>query len=157
MKNKVTFLYAFVIVLCMVSCDYIKVMYIENRTSDAVIIGSSRYCCIDSVKHFLEGREAKYDSKEPVFREKEKLNLADRLIIPSGSLGGYGEWNAPLFSHNQDRNGYFFIINVDTARNHTWGEICRDTLYETLIVTQEMVKQAQRQGIARVIEWKGTR
>ena len=33
----------------MVSCDYIKVMYIENRTSDAVIIGSSRYCCIDSV------------------------------------------------------------------------------------------------------------
>ena len=157
MKNKVTFLCAFVILLCMASCDYINVMHIENRTSDAVIIGSSRYCCIDSVKYFLERRGARYDSREPVFQEEEKLNLTDRLIIPPDSLGGYGELNAPLFSHNQDRNGYFFIINLDTARNHTWGEICRDTLYETLIVTQEMVKQAQYQGIARVIEWKGPR
>ena len=41
----------------------------------------------------------------------------------------------------QDNNGLFFIIKLETARNHTWDEICRNHLYDTLVVTREMLEQ----------------
>jgi len=42
------------------------------------------------------------------------------------------------------KKGYFFIIKLETARNHTWAEICNEHLYDTLFVTREMLKQGNR-------------
>ena len=49
------------------------------------------------------------------------------------------------------KKGYFFIIKLETARNHTWAEICNEHLYDTLFVTREMLKQGNR------IEYHGSR
>ena len=155
MKKRLTLLFAAVISLCMVSCDYVLTFYIENRTSDAVIIGISDYHCVDSVNRFLKHKGAWIPELLLKFNGGKKLNLTEEMIIHPDSSGVYAELNAPLFYTSPDSTGYFYIIKTKTAINHTWEEICRDSLYETLIVTKEKEKQSRKRGMGTVIEWQG--
>ena len=155
MKKRLTLLFAAMISLCMVSCDDVSRLYIENRTSDAVIIGISDYYCVDSVNHFLKHKGGRIPTLLLDFNGEERLNLTEQMIIHPDSSGVYAEWNAPLFYTSPDRTGYFYIIKTETAINHTWEEICRDSLYETLIVTKEQEKQSRKRGVGTVIEWQG--
>ena len=63
--------------------------------------------------------------------------------IPQDSTANYAEFGS-LFSHNKEHKGYLFVIKLETARNHTWAEICNEHLYDTLFVTREMLKQGNR-------------
>ena len=78
------------------------------------------------------------------------LEIRPHDYIPQDSTADYAE-SGTLFSHNKEHKAYLFIIKLETARNHTWAEICRDQLYDTLFVTREMLDEGNR------IEYHGKR
>ena len=157
MKPKTT-LSLFVVLLFLVSCDYGEFMRIKNCTNDSIVICYSNDSCIDSVKFVLDcegvpGTPTDYLSMRQEFHEGEKLILSNRVVIPPNSLGNYSTFNEPLFNDNPEHKGNFFIIKLKDAKNHTWGEICRDTLYGKLIVTRKMVKQLRKQDPSNAFQW----
>jgi hypothetical protein len=70
---------------------------------------------------------------------KENLWFNKSNLIYPDSLGSTG-----IIYLIEYKKGYFFIIELQIARNHTWEEICKNHLYDTLVVTQEMLKQGNR-------------
>ena len=153
------------------SCDYVNVVFVTNRTQDTILIGSSRYNTIDSTKWLLEsaswdtltsdsdtitsarvyshrwitpnGDSLIFYCLETKINGSDKLSIGRHDLIAPDSVSSYHELNCPLFYYNQDKTGYFFVITLETARNHTWEEICRDTLYDAIIITQDMLKQGR--------------
>ena len=131
------------------SCDYMEIVSVTNHTQDTILIGASRYNSIDSTMRFLESTTIDTFALRTGYNNMTKFNGKDKLLIGQhdliapDSVSRYGELNCPLFYPNQDQKGYFFVITLETARNHTWEEICRDTLYNKIVITQEMQKQGR--------------
>lgn len=153
---KKTFLLVMILAfLSFTACVYDSVICfpITNRTSDTILICYTEYNNIDSAKYFI----GNLDVFPLKLNESGKLILYEKIIsydsiwgreyrssdiIPPDSCGRYCErgFRNSFFISNEENKGYFFIIPLETARNYTWEEIRRNKLYETLIVTREMLK-----------------
>ena len=159
------------ILMVLSSCDYMESVFFTNRTQDTILIGSSRYNIIDSTEMFLSsapwdtltsdsdtitsarvyshnwitpnGDSLTFYFLETKINGSDKLSIGRHNLIAPDSISSYSELNCPLFYHNQNKTGYFFVITLETARNHTWEEICHDTLYDAIIITQDMLKQGR--------------
>ena len=70
-------------------------------------------------------------------------------LIPHDSTGHYFE--TTLFGKNIEHKGYFFIIRFENIKNYSWEEICRYKLYDTLVVTREML------GPENLVEYRGSK
>ena len=128
--------------LSLMSCivyDSVSCMGITNRTNDIILICSSKYNNIDSVEYCFG-----FDVLPIEFDDTKRMmiNNDDILVLPD-SVGRYceREFRRNFFRYNEDNKGYFFIIKLETVRNYTWDEIGKNKLYETLIVTREMLKE----------------
>ena len=126
--------------------DFVYPMHIINHTNDTILIGFGHNNIIDSTKRFMPS-----DTRDSiVFREsvmtefngKGKLSIGKHDLIPPDSSASYHEPHH-LFIDRPNQAGYFFVIKLETARKHTWEEICRDTLYNKIVITQEMQKQGR--------------
>ena len=51
--------------------------------------------------------------------------------------------------HHLRNFSYFFIIKQENAKNYSWKEICRYKLYDTLVVTREMLEPEN------IVEYRG--
>jgi len=135
---------------CLPMCT-MESMRIKNCTTDTLLIGASFSNNIDSVYiniyggrlRFLPRTWAKCDYTWTTINEKGMLEIRSQDYIPQDSTANYAEFGS-LFSHNKEHKGYLFVIKLETARNHTWAEICNEHLYDTLFVTREMLKQGNR-------------
>ena len=173
MKRLLGGVFVTLILMVLSSCvfDTAYVIQVTNHTNDTILIGYGGYNTIDSTKLFLES--APWDtltsdsdtiSAARVFSQRcitpngkpiiiycleTKINGGDKLsigkhdLVPPDSTASYSQPHHPLFYHDQDQTGYFFVITLETARNHTWEEICRDRLYNRIVITQEMQKQGR--------------
>lgn len=130
----------FIIIFSLFSCDYGECVHIVNGTKDTILIGNANCNNIDSIHNFLPRRGAIFDYTYTEKQHDGKMKISNCDIIYPDSAGTYGVLNQPLFYSNFHRKGYFFIIRLTTARNHTWNEIVEKRLYDILIVTQEMIK-----------------
>ena len=135
------------LISCLPVFDSMEQMRIVNRTMDTILIGSAKYNNIDSVKWFLECWRAKYDSTWTRTDILGIFEISNDNLIPHDSMGCYGE--TTLFGHNKEHKGYFFIIKQENARIYSWKEICRNKLYDTLVVTREML------GPENTVEYRG--
>ena len=147
----IVILYSFV--SCLPVFDFAESMSIKNCTKDTVIVGASFSSSIDSVYmgeygrfRFYDRLGAKWDSTWTVMNNKGMLDISKNELIPPDSMAAYAE---PGRLFKRDNKGLFFIIKLETARNHTWDEICRNHLYDTLVVTREMLEQT-----GNIIEYK---
>ena len=142
-----------VLSLTLVSCviDFAYPMYVINHTNDTILIGYGHNNIIDSTKWFMSsdtGDALSFKEDTIVLREysnttfngKGKLSIGKDDLIPPDSSAGYHEPHH-LFIDRPNQTGCFFVIKLETARKHTWEEICRDILYDTIIITQDMLKQ----------------
>ena len=142
-----------VLSLALVSCviDFAYPMHIINHTDDTILIGYGHNNIIDSTKWFMDsdtGDSFVFKGDTLVCREyvdtkfngKGKLSIGKDDIIPPDSIAGYHQLHH-LFIDWPNQTGYFFVIKLETARKHTWEEICRDTLYDIIIITQDMLKR----------------
>ena len=147
----IVILYSFV--SCLPVFDFAESMRIKNCTIDTVIVGASFSSSIDSIYmgeygrfRFYDRLGAKWDSTWTVMNNKGMLDISKNELIPPDSMAAYAE---PGRLFKRDNKGLFFIIKLETARNHTWDEICRNHLYDTLVVTREMLEQTDN-----IIEYK---
>ena len=117
--------------------DIVKMVYVVNRTCDTILIGRSNHNNIDSTILFLwhTGLSLHTDS----MKMKEKLWIDNSNLIYPDSIGATSA--NYLTTHEKF---YFFIIKLQIARNHSWEEICKNHLYDTLVITQEMLEQGNR-------------
>lgn len=145
-------LYSFV--SCLPVFDFAESMSIKNCTIDTIICGTSIDDSIDSIYvkergifRFHNRRGAKWDSTWTVMNNKGMIDICKNDLIPPGSMVSYAE-KGKLF-HSSEKKGLFFIVKLETARNHTWDEICRNHLYDTLVVTREMLERT-----GNIIEYK---
>jgi hypothetical protein len=162
------------ILMILSSCvfDRIYIIHLTNHTNDTILIGYGGYNTIDSITWFLQSApwdtltsdsdtitSARLFSHRWItpngdslimyclhtkINGRDKLSIGRHDLVPPDSTAGYSEPHYPLFYYDQDQKGYFFVITLETARNHTWEEICRDTLYNRIVITQEMQKQGRR-------------
>lgn len=149
MKRLFKGMWAVLISIGISSCviDYVYPMHIINHTNDTILIGYGNKNLIDSTKWFMPSDTGdtlafKLGYVMTRFNGIGKLTIGEHDLIPPDSSAGYHEHH-PLFLDRPNQTGYFFIINLETARKHTWEEICRDTLYDTVVITQNMLKQGK--------------
>ena len=136
---------------CLPVWDTMESMRIKNCTTDTLLIGASFSNNIDSVYINVYGGRFRFlpcsgdtcDYTWTTINEKGMLEIRPHDYIPQDSTADYAEFGS-LFSHNKEHKGYLFVIKLETARNHTWAEICNEHLYDTLFVTREMLKQGNR-------------
>jgi hypothetical protein len=155
MKIK-TFLLAIISTfLSLTACVYDSVacFSIANRTNDAILICYAECNNIDSVKYFIGNLDIfplKFDEAGKIILQ-EKIISYDSIwereyrssdIVFTDSVVRYCEpgFRNSFFISNEDKKGYFFIIKLKTVRDYTWEEVRKNNLYETLIVTREMLK-----------------
>ena len=136
----------FLFISCLPVFDSMEQMRIVNITNDTILIGRADYNNIDSVKWFLDRWLARYDSTWTTIDNMGNLEISKNDLISPNSMGCYA--NITLFEHNQEHKSYFFVIKLETARNHSWHDICRNKLYDTLVVQREMLKEGN------IIEYK---
>ena len=166
---KKVFILLAVLSLALVSCviDFAYPMYVINRTNDTILIGFGRYNNIDSTKRFMNsapwdtltskddtlsfnrvltkhvtpnGDTLTFYWEETRINGGGKLSIGKHDLVPPDSSAGYHEPHH-LFIDRPNQTGCFYVIKLETARKHTWEEICRDTLYDTIVITQDMLKQ----------------
>ena len=130
---------------CLPVFDTIPMMLIVNRTEDTILVGHSYYNNIDSIDRFIESLEL--DTTEVLFRLKGNIVIKTSNKIAPDS---FGITDARVYS-GQDHKIYFFILRYKVAKNHSWSEIRKSHLYDTLLVTQEMLENGNR------IEYNGLR
>ena len=140
---------ATLLISCLPVFDSMEQMRIVNRTIDTILIGSAKYNNIDSVKWLLECWGVKYDSTWTRTDIMGMFEVGNNNLIPHDSMGCYGE--TTLFGQNKDHKGYFFIIKQENAKNYSWKEICRYKLYDTLVVTREMLEPEN------IVEYRGNK
>lgn len=148
-KIVLLFFSLFLLMACLPVFDSMEQMWIENQTNDTILIGNAHYNTIDSVKWFLVCKEAKFDSTWTKIDDIGNLVFSRDGLIPPDSLGCYAR--TTLFGHSQDHKGYFFIIKLENAKKYSWKEICEKQLYDTMVVTQEMLENNK----SRIFEYKG--
>jgi len=115
---------------------------ITNHTNDTILIYTAQCNDIDSVKTGVSSDwffELKFDETGKLFFDE-----SNDIIFPDSCAlycepGGFR--NKSLFISNHDKKGYFFVIELETAKNYTWEEIRRNKLFETLIITRELLKE----------------
>ena len=122
---KKVFILLIILSLTLVSCviDYTYPMHVTNHTNDTILIGFGRYNIIDSTKRFMPSDT------------RETLAFKGDTVVYRESVNTIFNGKGKLSIGKDD------LIKLETARKHTWEEICRDTLYDTIIITQDMLKQ----------------
>ena len=151
--------------------DTVYVIHVTNHTNDTILIGYGGYNTIDSTKMFLPSApwdtltsdsdtitSARVNSQrwitpngdpllfyclETKINGNDKLSIGRHDLVPPDSTAKFGRPYDHLFYYDQDQTGYFFVITLEIARNYTWEEICCDTLYNRIVITQEMQKQGR--------------
>ena len=160
------------VLMVLSSCvlDTVYAIHVTNHTNDTILIGYGGYNTIDSTKWFLNsapwdtltskddtltfnrvltryvtpnGDTLTFYWEETRINGGEKLSIGRHDLIPPDSTVSYHQPCDPLFYYDQDQTGYFFVITLENARKHTWEEICCDTLYNRIVITQEMQKQGR--------------
>ena len=135
MKKKLIPVVVLIMVLCQ-SCDPVVVIEIKNRSTDTVLIYSAMYNSIDSISTGFPHR-LQFDKYGKIILFNDN---GISYYTPPDSVITYGEiGNKRTIFRN--RKGYFFIITLETAKNYTWDEIRKNRLYDTLIVTNEMLRK----------------
>jgi len=135
--------------LCLQSCDPIGCIEIINRSADTILIYESQYYSIDSVEYDGITR-LRLDTigKVILFNEKgyHYMTLPDSIekYCILGDVRGF-------FDYGVDSKGYYFIVKLEAVREYTWKEICKNNLYETLIITREMLKKIVLKVFLKVI------
>jgi len=140
MSRKIAFTVTITLLFVLVSCvlDTVPIMWIINRTCDTIIIGRAYYDNIDSIKYLITNLEV--DTTELKLKIKEDLEIKrDNIIVPDS----FATDDARIYS-GQNSKGYFFIFNYNSIKTHSWDEICKNHLYDTLVITQEMLEQGNR-------------
>lgn len=151
--------------------DTVYAIHVINHTNDTILIGYGGYNTIDSTKIFLpslpwdtltsdsdtitsnrffiqrwvtpKGDSLTLYCINTTINDGEKLLIGRHDLVPPDSTANYHRSYFPLFQFDQDQTGYFFVITLEIARNYTWEEICCDTLYNRIVITQEMQKQGR--------------
>ncbi len=129
----------FFLISCLPIIDFKEQMKIINLTNDTILIGNATCNKIDSVKWFLDRWET-VDSTWTEIDDSGSLYVSGNNLIPPDSMGCYVRTS--LFADSQGNKGYFFIIKLETTKNYSWNEICRNRLYDTLLVQREMLKNS---------------
>lgn len=129
----------FFLISCLPIIDFKEQMKIINLTNDTILIGNATCNKIDSVKWFLDRWET-VDSTWTEIDDCGSLYVSGNNLIPPDSMGCYVRTS--LFADSQGNKGYFFIIKLETTKNYSWNEICRNRLYDTLLVQREMLKNS---------------
>ena len=119
--------------------DTMSCMRIINRTNDTILVCSARYNNFDSVEYCigLDMLPIEFDDMKKIITSNDNI-----LVLPD-SIGRYWElgFRNNFFRHNEDNKGYFFIIKLETVKDYTWEEIRSNKLYETMIITREMLNK----------------
>lgn len=137
MKKILAVIFGLVLINSCIVFDERRMLTIVNRTCDTILIGKAYCNNIDSTKFFIQHRG--FSLYTDSMKMKENLWFNNSNLIYPDSLGSTG-----INYLIEYKKGYFFIIELQIARNHTWEEICKNHLYDTLVVTQEMLKQGNR-------------
>ena len=145
-KVHLILLVSFLLISCLPVFDFMEQMQIVNLTNDTILIGNATCTKIDSVKWFLDRWEA-VDSTRTEIDNRGNLYVSGNNLIPPDSMGCYVRTS--LFADSQGNKGYFFIIKLETTKNYSWNEICRNRLYDTLVVQREMLKNSN------IVEYRG--
>jgi len=163
MKTKqilLLFVLAFLLSSCIPPyCVSQRCIAIENKTSDTLLIGYSKgdsSHVVDSVKYFVSNTNpVPMDSSSPQdssaianrfseIKSRDDKVIGDNILIAPDSLALY---SAPAYFIIKDgKRAYCFIVKIDDARRYSWGEICDRHLYDTLIVTKEMLENLDEDG-----------
>jgi hypothetical protein len=134
--------------LLLSSCLAMSVIYpvpLTNHTNDSILVFIAHCNNIDSVQRVLDSSDSSLR-----FNELGKVVYNENAVINPDAEGKYWVFgHRSLFSSIRSvgrqafrhRNGYFFIIKLETARNYTWDEIRKNRLYDTLIVTRETFRE----------------
>ena len=130
---------------CLVASVLVPVP-LTNHSNDSILVFVSRVeNNIDSVRVGLRSVLRFDEAGKIVFDET-------RDVTNPGAEGSFRVFgHRPLFllwatrgirrQAFHHRNGYFFIIKLETVRNYTWDEIRKNRLYNTLIVTRETFRR----------------
>ena len=137
MKKILAVIFGLVLINSCIVFDEMRMLTIVNRTCDTILIGKAYCNNVDSTEFFI------HHSGIPLYTDsmkiKENLWFDNSNLISPDSFGRTGANYLVKY-----KKGYFFIIKLQIARNHTWFDICKNHLYDTLVVTQEMLKQGNR-------------
>lgn len=112
-------------------------MKIVNRTCDTILVGKAYCNNIDSTKFFIQ--HSGFILYTDSMKMKEDLWFDNSNLIYPDSFGTTGA-NYLI----KEKTGYFFIIKLDIAKTHTWEEICKNHLYDTLVATCEMLNESNQ-------------
>ena len=137
------------LISCLPVFDSLEVMRIINCSADTIVIGSAHCYNIDSVRWVVERFHAKFDTTWTKIDNMGCLKVCENDLIPPDSMGCYAE--PTLFGYSQEHKGYFFIFKLKDIKEHSWNEIRQKQLYDTMVVTREML------GEKGIIEYKGNR
>jgi len=143
----------FIGMIVFISCDFGHSMKMVNHTTDTILIGSANYNNIDSIQYFImpdicweqDSIRVYIDAlqdPEKRFGNIDEMKKIKKIYVYPDSTAIERSFNSKLFEQNDDKKGYFFIIKLDVARRCTWNEIRDKRLYDSLIVTREMLKRA---------------
>lgn len=153
MKGKKKYIWGFlgsaILSSCLFVFDSMEQMRIINRTNDTILIGKADYNIIDSAQWVINRWWAKYDSTWTRTNHMGTLEISKGDLIPHDSAGCYAA--TTLLGHSKEHKVYFFIIKYEIAKKHSWKEICEKQLYDTMVVTQEMLNENK----SRIFEYKG--
>lgn len=137
MKKILIAIFALVFIDSCVVFDVIRMMKIVNRTCDTILVGKAYCNNIDSTKFFIQ--HSGFILYTDSMKMKEDLWFDNSNLIYPDSFGTTGA-NYLI----KEKTGYFFIIKLDIAKTHTWEEICKNHLYDTLVATCEMLNESNQ-------------
>ena len=133
------------LVSCVVICSSKSNMYIVNNTEDTLLICCAYYAEfdeIDSVDYFLPAEwDVSLEGDTKLGRDG-KLKISNKNLIPPDSAGNYCRTllsYGPRLGNDNDEKGYFFILKLEVAQSYTWKEIRNERLYDTLVISREML------------------
>ena len=137
MKKLLIVIFGLVLINSCIVFDEMRMLTIVNRTCDTILIGKSYSNIVDSTEFFIQ--HSGFSLYTDSMKMKENLWFDNSNLIYPDSFGTTGANYLIKY-----KKGYFFIIKLQITRNHTWEEICKNHLYDTLFVTREMLKQGNR-------------
>lgn len=119
---------------CIPVCHTVYPIKVKNCTSDTLIIGGTCYYSIDSIP-FLYART---NVGSMVIKGCRTREIKGSFITPD-SIGITSK--AIVLDKDFGYKGYFFIIKLEDTRKHTWNFICKNKLYDVLVVTKQMADE----------------
>ena len=137
MKKKIIIVFVLVFINSCIVFDEVRMLTIANQTCDTILIGKAFCNNIDSTKLFIQ--------HDGILLYTDSMEMKENLWYDNSNLIYPDSFARTSINYIiKYKKGYFFIIKLETARNHTWAEICNEHLYDTLFVTRKMLEQGNR-------------